>query len=161
MSHHRQMKSPLGQLATARAEEARQRTSQANTPWRMWTATEGAVTEVHTSQATLKATLDETLRMQIDNEIRKRDHTDFGWKAWIQADMISSSWVTACPKEHIALYTKQFPEVAQTYFGVGQSCLVGLVGKMIRQKAGRGMMVRETECDSYGENLVKATLPRA
>jgi hypothetical protein len=99
--------------------------------------------------------------MKIDNDIRKRDHTDFGKKAWIQADKMSNTWVTSCPKEHSSLNARQFPVVAQTYFGVRQSCLVGLVGEMIRQKAGRGMTVRETECDAFGENLVKATLPGA
>jgi hypothetical protein len=74
---------------------------------------------------------------------------------------MSSTWVRACPTKHIALNAKQFSVVAQTYFGVGQACLVGLVGQKIRQKAGRGKTVRETECDTYGENLVKATLPRA
>ena len=109
----------------------------------------------------LTATLDETRRVKIDNDIRRRDHMDFGKKAWIQADKMSSSWVTACPKEHSALNARQFPVVVQTHFEVGQSCLVGLVGQAIRQKAGRGMSVRETECDAYGENLVKATLPGA
>jgi hypothetical protein len=33
------------------------------------------------------------------------------------------------------------------------------VGQKIGQKARRGKASRETECDAYGENLVKATLP--
>jgi hypothetical protein len=49
----------------------------------MWTAAKGALKEVQTSQATLTATLDETRRVKIDNDIRRRDHTDFGRKAWI------------------------------------------------------------------------------
>jgi hypothetical protein len=102
--------------------------------------------------------LDETRRVKIDKDIRGRDQTDFGRKAWIQADEMSSSWVTACPKERSALNARQFRVVVQTYFGVGQSCLVGLFGQEIRQKAGRGMSIMETECDAYGENLVKATL---
>jgi hypothetical protein len=105
--------------------------------------------------------LDETRRVKIDNDIRRKDHTDFGMKAWIQADKMSNSWVTTCPKEHTALNVRQFHVVVHTYFGVGQSCLVGLVGQTIRQKAGRGMPVRETECDAYGKNLVKTTLPGA
>ena len=134
-THHRHMKSPLGQSTATRPEEARQQTSQANTPWRMWTATEGAVNEMQTSQATLTVTLDETRRMKIDIEIWKRDHADFGRKAWIQLDMMSSTWVTTCPKDHNALNARQFPVVGHTYFGVGQTCLVGLVGHLIRQKA--------------------------
>ena len=51
--------------------------------------------------------------------------------------------------------------VVQTYFGMGQQCLVGLVGRQIQQKAERGEDVGEAECDAYGGNLVKATLPRA
>ena len=74
---------------------------------------------------------------------------------------MSNTWVTTCPKEYNALNARQFPVVAQTYFGVGQSCLVGLVGQMTRQKAGRGKTVRETECDAFGENMVKVTLPGA
>ena len=39
--------------------------------------------------------------------------------------------------------------------------MVGLVRQKIKQKAGIGKAMRETECDAYGENLVKATLPGA
>jgi hypothetical protein len=50
--------------------------------------------------------------------------------------------------------------MAQTYFGVPQQCLEGVVGQTILQKSGRrGRQQRETLCDPYGENLVKATLP--
>ncbi len=66
--------------------------------------------------------------MKIDTEIIRRDHTDFGRKAWIHAVMMSNSWVRTCPKEDNALNARQFPVVAQTCFGTGQSCLVGLVG---------------------------------
>ena len=38
-------------------------------------------------------------------------------------------------------------------------CLTGLEGLYIRQKDGGGKKDRETECDAFGENLVKATLP--
>ena len=51
--------------------------------------------------------------------------------------------------------------VVQTYFGVEQQCLTGLVRQYIQQKVGGGRKDRETECDAYGENLVKATLPGA
>jgi hypothetical protein len=125
----------------------------------MWTTAEGAVKETQTSHATLIATLDETRRMKIDREFKSRDHTDFGRKAWTQVDKMSNTWVTTCPKEHSALNAMQFLVVAQTYFGVGQACLVGLVGQKIRQKARRGKTARETECDAYGKNQVKATLP--
>jgi hypothetical protein len=98
----------------------------------------------------LKAILDETIRTKIDREILGRDHTDFGRKAWVRADMMSNTWVTTCPKEHNALNARQFRVVAQTYFGVGKTCLTGLVGQQIRQKAGRGKKVREAECDACG-----------
>ncbi len=74
---------------------------------------------------------------------------------------MSKTWVATFPKDHIGLNARQFPVVSQTYFGVGQTCMVGLVGQKIRQKARRGKLERETECDAYGENLVKATLPGA
>jgi hypothetical protein len=99
--------------------------------------------------------LDETRRIKVDREIR-RDHTDFGRKACIQADKMSNTWVTTCPKEHSALNARQFPVVAQTYSGVGLTCLIGLVGQKIRQ-----ISMRETKCDAYRKNLVKATLPGA
>ena len=38
---------------------------------------------------------------------------------------------------------------------------MGLVGRQIRKKAGRGKDVRETESYAYGENLIKETLPGA
>jgi hypothetical protein len=69
-----------------------------------------------------------------------------------------STWVTACPKEHNALNAKQFHVVAQTYFGVGHTCLAGLIGHTIRKKARRGKKIRKTERDAYGKTLVKATL---
>ena len=66
----------------------------------------------------------------------------------------------SCPKEHSVLNARQFPIVAQTYFGVAQECLEGMVGQKILQKLGRGgRSQRETICDAFGENLVKATLP--
>jgi len=101
------------------------------------------------------------MRTQLDRHIRQWDHTDFGRLAWIQSDKSSSAWVTTCHKEHNKLTDRQFPVVAQTYFGVGQQCLVGLVRLHIRQKTRRGKEFRETECDAFGENLVQATLPRA
>jgi len=56
------------------------------------------------------------------------------------------------------LNARQFPVVAQTYFGVKQRCLEGLVGQSIRQKSGGNRPNIQTTCDAYGENLVKSTL---
>jgi hypothetical protein len=92
--------------------------------------------------------------------MKRKEHDDFARKAWLQSDMNNSAWVTACPKEHSSLDAKHFPVVSQTYFGVPQTCLEGLEGQPILQKSGRrGRRSRETTCDAYGENLVKATLP--
>jgi hypothetical protein len=51
--------------------------------------------------------------------------------------------------------------VAQTYFGVAQECLKGLVGKAIQQKSGGGREVKIARCDEFGENLVKANLSKS
>ena len=100
----------------------------------------------------------DTGRNEKDEDRQRNKARDFGRKACVQADMMSITWVTTCPKEHIALNARQFHVVAQTYFGVGQTCLTGLIGQTIRQKARRGKKVREMECDAYGEKMVKATL---
>ena len=90
------------------------------------------------------------MRERVGKEISQRDQSDFGRKLWMQSDKSSSAWVTVCPKEPSGLNARQFPVVVQTYFGVGQQCLTGLVGQYIRQKAGEGRKDRETECDAYG-----------
>jgi hypothetical protein len=66
----------------------------------------------------------------------------------MQSDKSSNAWVTVCPKEHSGLNARQFPVVVQTYFGVEQQCLTGLVGQYIRQKARGGRKDRETDCDA-------------
>ena len=96
----------------------------------------------------------------VDRQMKEMGHSEFQRKAWMQIDRSSSAWVTACPKEQSALNARQFQVVAQTYFGVPQQCLEGVVGQAMLQKSGRrGRQRRETPCDPYGENLVKATLP--
>jgi hypothetical protein len=40
-------------------------------------------------------------------------------------------------------------------------CLRGLEGQTIQQKSGGGKEEKIFACDPYGENLVKATLPRS
>jgi len=109
----------------------------------------------------MTAIMEESIRDRVGREICQRDQSDFGRKAWMQSDKSSSTWLTLCPKEHNGLNARQFPVVVQTYFGIRQQFLTGLVGQYIRQKAGGGRKDRETECDAYGENLVKATLPGA
>ena len=112
------------------------------------------------AQGTLSATMDDNKRHMVNEHIKVKEKEDFGRKAWMQIDRSNNAWVTACPKEHIYLNADQFPVVCQTYFGVPQVCLEGLKGQPILQKSGRrGRRDRETECDVYGENLVKATLP--
>ncbi len=133
---------------------------EANTPWGLWTAAGTEKKDVTVRQGSLTATLDDSRRHRLNAHMKDKQHEDFGRKAWIQCDRNSIAWATACPKEHSALNRRQFPIVCQTYFGVQQSCLAGLQGHPILQKSGRkGKRNRETECDIYGENLVKATLP--
>jgi len=67
---HRRTRSPSGQPSATRPEEGHERSTQEAKPWRMWTAAERTVKEVHTSHATLTAILDETRRTKIDREIR-------------------------------------------------------------------------------------------
>jgi hypothetical protein len=133
-----------GSSSDVRRTEQRRTETAANTPWGQWTAAGGPAKDNVTTQTSITAVMEESRRARLDRQIRQRDHTDFGRKAWIQSDKSSSAWVTTCPKEHSRLTEKQFPVVAQAYFGVGQRCLVGLVGRQIRQKAGRGKEVRDT-----------------
>ncbi len=95
----------------------------------------------------------------LNEHMKGKPHDDFWRKAWIQSDKNSSAWVTTCPKEHSALNAHQYPVQAQTYFVVPQKCLEDMKGQPILQKSGRrGRHNRKTECDVFGENLVKATL---
>jgi hypothetical protein len=71
-----------------------------NTPWGLWTAASGPAKGIIVSQASITAIMEESRRAQLDIDIRQRDHTDFGKKAWIQSDKSSSAWVTTCPKGH-------------------------------------------------------------
>ncbi len=112
------------------------------------------------TQDTLSATMDDNTRHMVNEHMKGKQKEDFARKAWMQSDKISNAWVTSCPKEHNSLQAGQFPVVCQTYFGVPQTCLEDLQGQPILQKSGRrGRRNRETECDVYGENLVKTTLP--
>jgi hypothetical protein len=90
------------------------------------------------TQGTLSVTMDESRRHRMDRIMKARDHKEFARKAWMQCDKSCSAWVTACPKEHSALNARQFLIVAQTYFGVAQECLEGMVRQKILQKSGRG-----------------------
>jgi len=55
------------------------------------------------AQGTLSATMDENMRHRVSEHTKSKQHEDFGRKAWMQSDRISSAWVTACPKEHRSL----------------------------------------------------------
>jgi hypothetical protein len=131
-----------------------------HTPWGLWSAAGKATKDLQVSQGGISGIMDDNRRHKLDKELKALGHSEFQRKAWMQIDRSSSAWVTACPKEHSALNARQFPVMAQTYFGVPQQCLEGMVGQTILQKTGRrGRQQRETLCDPYGENLVKATLP--
>ncbi len=71
--------------------------------------------------------MDDDMRHKINKSMQDMEHAEFRRKAWMQIDRNNSAWVTACPKEHNAFTTRQFPVVAQTYFGVAKQCL-GVVG---------------------------------
>ncbi len=132
----------------------------ARTPWGLWTSVGREKKDIQVTQGTLTATMDDNMRHRVSKHMKYKQHEDFGRKAWMQSDRNNIAWVTACPKEHNSLSANQFLVVCQTYFGVRQTCLEGLQGQVILQKSGRrGRRDRETECDMYGENLVKATLP--
>ena len=132
----------------------------AHTPGGLWSATGKEKKDVHVAQGSLMTTMDDNRRYKLNENMKGKHHEEFGRKEWMQSDKNISAWVTACLKEHSSLNASQFPVVCQTYFGVPQTCLEGLKGHLILQKSGRkGRRNRETECDVYGENLVKATLP--
>ncbi len=132
----------------------------ANTPWELWPSAEKEKKDLNVSQGSLSATMDDSRRQRLNERMRGKQHDDFGRKAWMHCDMSSSAWVASCPKEHSSPNKSQFPTVYKTYFGVPQTCLAGLKGHPILQKSGRkGKRSRETGCDVFGENLVKATLP--
>jgi len=118
------------------AEEA-ETGAAANTPWGLWTATDGAQKDNVVSHATLATILEESRRDMLGREISQRDQSYFGRKAWMQSDKSSRAWVTDCPKGHNGLNARQFPLVVHAYFGVEQQCLTGLVGQYIRQKSRR------------------------
>ena len=70
------------------------------------------------AQGTLSATMDDSTRHKVSEQMKVKEREDFGRKAWMHIDKSSSAWVTACPKEHNHLNADQLPVVCQTYFGV-------------------------------------------
>ena len=113
------------------------------------------------AQGTVSATMDDNMRHRVSKHMKSKQHEDFGRKAWMQSNRNNNARITACPKEHNSLNASQFSVVCQTYFGIPQTCLEGLQGQAILQKSRRrGRRNTETECDMYGENLVKATFPK-
>ena len=146
---------------SAPANERQQRQDpMANTPWGLWSAVGKEKNDLHVAHGSLSATMNDIRRHIINEHMRSKQQEVFGRKAWMQSDLNSGAWVTTCPKEHISLNAGKFHVVCKTYFGVPHTCLEGLKRHPILQKSGRkGRRNRETECDVYGENLVKATLP--
>ena len=116
--------------------------------------------DLQVAQGTLSATMDESRRHRFNEHMKGNQQEDVERKAWMQSDRNSNAWVTTCPKEHNSPNAGQFHVVCQTYFGVPQTSMERLQGQTILQKSGRrGRRNRDTECDVYGENLIKATLP--
>ena len=130
-------------------------------PWSLWSAAQAGKSENTAVQANIAAVMDESMRACAQREQEPRPHENFAIKAWMQADRSSGAWIWTCPKEHNMLNQRQFPVMIHTYFGVGQECLKGLVGKTIQQKYGGSMEDKVVRCDEFGENMVKATLPRS
>ncbi len=103
---------------------------------------------MYVSHGSMSALIDDIMRHKLDKFMKDLGRTEFQRKAWMQIDKSSSAWVTACPNKHTALNARQFPIMAQTYFGVAQQCLKGMVGQAILQKSGKkGQPMRETVCD--------------
>jgi len=128
------------------------------TPLILWAQFQVGKKEATVSQASLTTTLAESRRHFVDKTLRNTPQTNFERKAWMQSDKKIGAWLWACPRGELTLNAIQFSVVAQTYFGVQQRCLEGLVGQPIIQKSGGNTPNRQTSCDAIGENLVKATL---
>ncbi len=100
-------------------------------PWGLWTDAAIEKKDMHVTQGSVAAILDVSRRYSLDKEIQAMKQGEFERKAWMQGDKFSSAWVTACPKTHSLISAKQFPVIAQTYFGVAQQCLEGMAGQPI------------------------------
>ena len=118
-------------------------------PWGLWSDAGNERKDAYVTQGSLSATMDDSRRHRVHEHMKNKEQDNFGRKAWLQSDKNNSAWVTSCPKEHSSQDAKQFPVVCQTYFGVAQTCLEGLEGQPILQKAGRmGRRSRENPCDA-------------
>jgi len=104
-------------------------------PWGLLSDARNDKKDVYVTQGSLTTTMDDSRRHMVNEHMKNNEHDNFGRKAWLQSDRSSSAWVRACPKEHSSLDAMQFPVVCQTYFGVPRTCLVGLEGQPILQKA--------------------------
>jgi hypothetical protein len=74
---------------------------------------------------------DESKKVWVRRQLKEIRHDNFERKAWYQADKFRSAWIWTCPKDYNKLNGKQFPAVAQTYFGDRQECMRGLEGESI------------------------------
>jgi hypothetical protein len=136
-------------------------TETANTPWGIRSTSQSEKFENTISHA-LDGDLDEKRKAWVHRRLKDIAHNNFERQAWYQLDKFISAWVWSCPKEHCRLNDIQFPiVVAQTYFGVRRECLRRLKGQTIHQKSEGGRDDIVTRCDPYGDNLVKASLPRS
>jgi len=88
------------------------------TPWHLWTETHTGKKEGIMSHASLSANPAESIRHYVDSTLRARPHANFERKAWMQSDKTNNAWVWAYPRGDLLLNARQFPVVAQTFFGV-------------------------------------------
>ena len=92
---------------------------------------------------------DESKKQWLRSHLQERNNNNFERKAWYQSDKTSGVWVCTCPKEYCRLNARQFPVVAQTYFGVKQECHRGLEGMDIQHKSREGREDMKITCDPY------------
>jgi len=124
-----------------------------NTPWGLWSAAGKKNKDLHVTQGSISAMIDDIKRQKIERQMKEVGHSEFQRKSWMQIDMPSSAWATACPKEHSALNARHFLVVAQTYFGVPQQCLEGVVGHAILANLGK----REGSYEKHYANPTERT----
>jgi hypothetical protein len=74
-----------------------------NTPWGLWSAARKENKDLHVTQGSISAMLDDIMRHKLDRQMKESGHSEFQRKAWMHIDRSSSAWVTACPKEHNSL----------------------------------------------------------
>ena len=81
--------------------------------------------------------MDDIRRHMMDKIMKARDHKEFAKKG-IDAMREKQQRLSYGVPERAQRVERQFPIVAQTYFGVARECLEGMVGQKILQKSSSG-----------------------